>query len=81
MLDVGVSNLDSVLDLISVLAELSDQQRHAIVLVDAAGFKSPEAARLMGTSAGTVRIQLVRARRRLRARLGNATDTNREEPS
>lgn len=80
-LDVGVSNVDSVLDLLAALAELSDQQRHAIILVDAAGFKAPEAARLMRTTAGTVRIQLMRARRRLRARLGNTTDTNGEEQS
>lgn len=56
-------------DLIRALQQLSDQQRRAIVLVDGAGFTAPEAATLLETSPATIRVQLVRARRRLRTLL------------
>jgi len=58
-------------DLLRALQQISDQQRRAIVLVDAAGFTGPEAAALLGTSAATVRVQVVRARRRLRTLLAD----------
>jgi RNA polymerase sigma-70 factor (ECF subfamily) len=53
-------------DLVSALAQLSDQQRQCIALVDVAGHTAPSAANVLGTSAATVRVQLMRGRRRLR---------------
>jgi DNA-directed RNA polymerase specialized sigma24 family protein len=60
---------DDALDLVRALAVLSDQQRECIALVDVAGHTAPSAAAVLGTSAATVRVQLMRARRRLRALL------------
>jgi RNA polymerase sigma-70 factor (ECF subfamily) len=52
--------------LVDALAELSDQQRACVVLVDVAGHTAPSAATVLGTTAATVRVQLMRGRRRLR---------------
>jgi len=64
---------DDALDLVRALGQLSDQQRRCIVLVDVAGHTAPSAAAVLGTSAATVRVQLMRARRRLRALLEEET--------
>ena len=64
--DVGVSVPDPAFDLIDALRHLTDQQRACVVLCDLAGHGAPEAARLLGTTAATVRVQRMRARRRLR---------------
>ena len=64
--DVGVSVPEPALDLIAALHHLTDQQRACVVLCDLAGHPAPEAARLLGTTAATVRVQRMRARRRLR---------------
>ncbi|HTO01282.1 MAG TPA: sigma-70 family RNA polymerase sigma factor [Microthrixaceae bacterium] len=73
-LESGGSSHDAVLDLIDALRVLSDQQRRAVVLVDGAGFTAPEAARLIGTTAATIRVQVMRARRKLRAELDPSID-------
>ena len=57
---------DDAVDLVRALARLSEQQRSCVVLVDVAGHTAPSAAAVLGTSAATVRVQLMRARRRLR---------------
>lgn len=60
---------DDAIDLVRALARLSDQQRRCVALVDVAGHTAPSAAAVLGTTAATVRVQLMRARRRLRALL------------
>jgi RNA polymerase sigma-70 factor (ECF subfamily) len=60
---------DDALDIIRALAQLSDQQRRCVVHVDVAGHTAPSAAEVLDTTAATVRVQLMRARRRLRALL------------
>lgn len=60
---------DDALDLVAALAQLTDQQRRCVALVDVAGHTAPSAAALLDTSAATVRVQLMRARRRLRTLL------------
>ena len=60
---------DDAIDLVRAMAQLSDQQRRCVALVDIAGHTAPSAAEVLGTSAATVRVQLMRARRRLRALL------------
>ena len=60
---------DEAIDLVRALAQLSDQQRRCVALVDVAGHTAPSAAAVLGTSAATVRVQLMRAHRRLRALL------------
>jgi len=57
---------DERLDIERALATLSDQQRACVVLRDVAGLSAPEAARVLATTAGTVRVQAMRGRRRLR---------------
>lgn len=61
-------------DLLAALRQLSDQQRRAVVLVDGAGMTAPEAAAVLDTSPATVRVQLSRARRRLRSLLSDQED-------
>jgi len=65
-LDVGVPLPEPALDLIAALRQLTDQQRACVVLCDLAGHDAPSAARLLGTTGATVRVQLMRSRRRLR---------------
>lgn len=60
---------DAVLDLMRALHHLTDQQRACVVVCDLLGYSSEEAGPLLRTSAATVRMQRMRARRRLRARL------------
>lgn len=65
---------DEAIDLVRALARLSDQQRRCVALVDVAGHDAPSAAKVLGTSAATVRVQLMRARRRLRVLLDHSPD-------
>ncbi len=64
--DVGVALPEPAVDLIAALRHLTDQQRACVVLCDLAGHDAPSAARLLGTTGATVRVQLMRSRRRLR---------------
>jgi len=66
-LPAGQSEL--VIDLMRALQHLSDQQRACVVLCDLLGYSAEEAGDLLHTSAAAVRVQRMRARRRLRARL------------
>ena len=66
MPDVGVTLPEPALDLIAALRHLTEQQRACVVLCDLADHDAPDAARLLGTTAATVRVQRMRARRRLR---------------
>jgi RNA polymerase sigma-70 factor (ECF subfamily) len=63
---------DDALDLVAALAHLSEQQRQCVALVDVAGHTAPSAAAVLGTTAATVRVQLMRGRRRLRSLLEDA---------
>jgi RNA polymerase sigma-70 factor (ECF subfamily) len=58
-----------VLDLMEALQHLSDQQRACVVVCDLLGYSAEEAGPLLRTSAATVRVQRLRARRRLRSLL------------
>lgn len=58
-----------VLDLLQGLQHLSDQQRACVVVCDLLGYSAEEAGPLLHTSASTVRVQRMRARRRLRSLL------------
>ena len=64
--DVGVTLPDPAFDLVAALHQLTEQQRACVVLCDLAGHAAPEAARLLGTTAATVRVQRMRRPRRLR---------------
>jgi RNA polymerase sigma-70 factor (ECF subfamily) len=61
-------------DVIRALAQLSPNQRAAVLLYDLEGFTGPEVGRLLGMSAATVRVHLFRGRRRLRETLGVEED-------
>jgi RNA polymerase sigma-70 factor (ECF subfamily) len=61
-------------DVIRALAQLSPNQRAAVLLYDLEGFTGPEVGRLLGMSAATVRVHLFRGRRRLRETLGAGED-------
>lgn len=56
-------------DLMRALQGLSNQQRACVVVCDLLGYSAEEAGPLLKTSAATVRVQRMRARRRLRALL------------
>ncbi|MEY2399988.1 MAG: polymerase sigma-70 factor, subfamily [Ilumatobacteraceae bacterium] len=57
---------DSVAEFLDLLAELSPQQRACVALRYVGAYTSPEIGELLGTSAGTVRVQLHRAHATLR---------------
>jgi RNA polymerase sigma-70 factor (ECF subfamily) len=65
------------LDLVAALGRLSDQQRACVVLCDLADHTAVDAARLLGTTAATVRVQRMRARRRLRVLLADHEEADR----
>ena len=56
----------SVAEFLGLLADLSPQQRACVALRYVGEFTSPEIGELLGTSAGTVRVQLHRAHAALR---------------
>ncbi|HEY1330621.1 MAG TPA: RNA polymerase sigma factor [Actinomycetota bacterium] len=56
-------------DLAELVERLSPRQRGAFVLRDVMGYSGREAAELLGTSEGAVRVHLHAARRRLRSQL------------
>jgi RNA polymerase sigma-70 factor (ECF subfamily) len=56
----------SVAEFLDLLADLSPQQRACVALRYVGGYTAPEIGELLGTSAGTVRVQLHRAHAALR---------------
>lgn len=61
----------SVVEFLALLGELSGQQRACVALRYAGGFTPAEIADLLGTSSGTVRVQLHRAHAALRQTLAD----------
>ncbi|MEM9606545.1 MAG: sigma-70 family RNA polymerase sigma factor [Actinomycetota bacterium] len=57
-------------DLLRALAALSPKLREAVVLRHWAGFSAVEIGRITGADAATVRVRVLRAKRQLRAALG-----------
>ena len=55
------------------LAELSEDQREALLLIGAEGFSYEEAAEIAGCAVGTVKSRVNRARVRLAGLMGIAT--------
>jgi len=55
-----------VAEFLGLLADLSSQQRACVALRYVGGYTAPEIGELLGTSAGTVRVQLHRAHATLR---------------
>jgi RNA polymerase sigma factor (sigma-70 family) len=62
----------SVVEFLSLLAGLSPQQRACVALRYVGGYTSTEIGELLGTSAGTVRVQLNRAHVSLRQSITEA---------
>jgi len=61
-------------DLLVALRALSERQRAAVVLHDAAGYPAREVAKIVGSTEAAVRFHLMRGRRRLRALLNDDDD-------
>ena len=61
-------------DLVVALGALSERQRAAVVLHDAAGYPAKEVARIVGSTEAAVRVHLMRGRRRLRELLREDED-------
>ncbi|CAN5209379.1 hypothetical protein BH20ACT24_BH20ACT24_22650 [soil metagenome] len=84
--DDGTETADLRVSLEPGLNALSLRQRQAVVLLDQLGLPPAEAAQIMGVSKSTLRVHLSRARRRLRADLGetihpSASDTTGVTPA
>jgi RNA polymerase sigma-70 factor, ECF subfamily len=62
-------------DLLAALAQIGEEFRAAIVLVDVEGLAVAEAAAVLDVAEGTVKSRLHRGRRQLARILGNGTDT------
>ena len=58
-------------DLVIALASLSEKQRAAVVLHDAAGYPNKEVAAIIGSTTAAVKVHVARARTRLRELLGD----------
>ena len=65
---------DPARDLVVALGALSERQRAAVVLHDAAGYPAREVARIVGSTEAAVRVHLMRGRRRLRVLLEGEED-------
>jgi DNA-directed RNA polymerase specialized sigma24 family protein len=64
--DGWMASTGSVAEFLGLLADLSPQQRACVALRYVGEYTSPEIGELLGTSAGTVRVQLSRAHAALR---------------
>lgn len=60
-------------DLVAALAQIPDEFRSAIVLVDAEGWSVNDAADVLGVASGTIKSRLHRGRKLLAGILGNQT--------
>jgi RNA polymerase sigma factor (sigma-70 family) len=77
---VGVdSRIDSVSELLRVLAHLDAKARDVVLLVGAAGLTYEEAAVALDIPVGTVRSRYSRARARLQKRSQTSSDSNEEK--
>ena len=70
--DRSVSATPSMAEFLGLLSGLSAQQRACVALRYVGDYTSPEIGELLGTSAGTVRVQLNRAHAALRASITEA---------
>lgn len=73
----GLAHLDvpeAGLDLLRALSQLTEQQRASVVLRDMAGLSAQETAAALNTTSTTVRVQALRARRKLRELLETDDD-------
>jgi RNA polymerase sigma-70 factor, ECF subfamily len=61
-------------DLVLALGALSERQRAAVVLHDAAGYPARDVARIVGSTEAAIRVHLMRGRRRLRELLREDDD-------
>jgi RNA polymerase sigma-70 factor, ECF subfamily len=61
----SIAELEDRLDVLDALAELSEDQRSVVLLVDLAGYPVREAAAMLGVPVGTVKSRGGRARARL----------------
>ena len=68
----GSTPSGSLAEFLGLLADLSPQQRACVALRYIGEYTSPEIGALLGTSAGTVRVQLNRAHAALRATITEA---------
>jgi RNA polymerase sigma factor (sigma-70 family) len=72
IVDQGYEMPEPLTELATALAELSPSQRAATILCLRDGYSAAEAADIIGSTAGAVRVHLHRARRRLRDLLDDA---------
>lgn len=70
-----IANLEY-LDFQSALAELTDEQREALVLVGGSGFSYEQAAEICGCAVGTIKSRVNRARARLNELLDHDAPKN-----
>jgi RNA polymerase sigma-70 factor (ECF subfamily) len=61
-------------ELVEQLRKLPPGQRASLILHYYVGYSTPEIGRILGSSAGAVRVQMTRGRRRLRALLESGED-------
>jgi RNA polymerase sigma-70 factor (ECF subfamily) len=72
IVDQGYEMPEPLTELATALAALSPNQRAATILCLRDGYSAAEAAAILGSTAGAVRVHLHRARRRLHDLLGEA---------
>ena len=79
-----IASRETAIDVRAALAELPDEQRIALVLVDVQGHPVADVAEMLGVAVGTVKSRCARGRARLALRLGhlrNPDGDHRVEPT
>ncbi|TQS41475.1 RNA polymerase sigma factor SigM [Cryptosporangium phraense] len=66
-----IASRETAIDVQAALAELPDEQRIALVLVDVQGHPVADVAEMLGVAVGTVKSRCARGRARLALRLGH----------
>ncbi|MEZ5117437.1 MAG: RNA polymerase sigma factor SigM [Candidatus Nanopelagicales bacterium] len=78
--DDPLGRRETALEIQRALAELPEEQRAAVVLVDVEGWSVEEAARILQCPPGTVKSRCFRGRAKLARRLGHLRNPDAEDP-
>jgi RNA polymerase sigma factor (sigma-70 family) len=65
----------SLIDLIRALGQVSEMQRHALILRYYMGYSNVEIARILGSTPSSIGVQLFRSARRLRGLLSEEMES------
>lgn len=71
--ELTLEKIEQILRILAVIATKGQKQREQIAILNQAGLAPKDIARLLGTSANTVRVELVSLRKAKRTRKGRTS--------